>query len=129
MREKVIMLADDNLAFLNMMEAVMRDWSPQSEIVRAVNGIEARDKLVEKGSPYDIILLDFDMPGINGLELARFIKRETEKGCSFATKESFVAVISGSVDYDCLMPEVKKLGFHFLAKPFRLEELYRFLPP
>jgi DNA-binding NarL/FixJ family response regulator len=71
--QKTILIADDNLAVRRAMRRVLEmnaDWRVCGE---AENGREALEK--ERQLQPDLVVVDFSMPGMNGLEVARVLKR------------------------------------------------------
>jgi signal transduction histidine kinase/HPt (histidine-containing phosphotransfer) domain-containing protein len=87
------------------------------KVVTAKNGNHALRVL--RSAPFDVVLLDQEMPGMTGDEVARAIRKE-ERG---KKKHVFLVASTGnttSEDVRCL----KQAGFdEVLGKPFRLEDL------
>lgn len=69
----------------------------------------------------DIMITDFNMPGVNGVELLEF---QARKGCRLDIRNK--SVISGYID-DANMRRVYELGCNFLHKPFTLYALTEWL--
>ena len=90
-------------------------------VVAARNGSEALRKI--RACAFDIILLDHEMPGMNGDEVAAAVrKREAGKN----TRSFLIACSGNSGPED--VARLKKAGFDtVLSKPFQLEDLYRAL--
>jgi CheY-like chemotaxis protein len=65
----------------------------------------------------DILITDFKMPGMNGIEL---LERQVENGCKLDIRNK--ALISGFIDEE-EMKKLTQLGCVFFRKPFRLSEL------
>jgi signal transduction histidine kinase/CheY-like chemotaxis protein len=87
------------------------------KVVAAKNGKEAL-KLFKPAS-FDVILLDQEMPGMTGDEVARTIRR-TEAG---KKTRSFLVASTGNVGAEDVQ-RLKQAGFdHVLGKPFCLEDL------
>lgn len=72
------------------------------------------EALLAAGKKYDIVLLDIDMDGLNGIETARHI-RETDK-------EVKLIYITNYSDYTIFAFGVH--AFAYLLKPLKAEELY-----
>jgi CheY-like chemotaxis protein len=89
------------------------------EIFTAINGQEALDQVPE--CEPDLILLDIKMPGIDGYEVIRRLKRQE------ATRSISIIVITASpVDKD--RDRIKVLGLganHYMTKPLSIEALVR----
>lgn len=62
----------------------------------------------------DVILTDFSMPGMNGVEL---LEKQGQKGCPLENRNK--AVMSGYIDDDHRR-RLAAQGFHFLQKPFTI---------
>lgn len=69
-----VIIADDHPIFLKGILSILKD-EPSIEVLgEASNGTEALE-LIKKLKP-DVVLLDVDMPELNGLETARIIQSE-----------------------------------------------------
>ena len=86
----------------------------QGLTVRAAgSGAEALEEL--KLNPYDVIVLDIRMPGMDGLATLKEIKK--------INPEVEVIILSGHASMDAAM-EINRLGgYDYLMKPCPLEEL------
>jgi CheY-like chemotaxis protein len=66
-----VLLVEDNKDFAKLVEVFLRKYDPeQFEIVWKENGIEALAEL-DRGSHFDVVLMDYFLPGQNGLEITR----------------------------------------------------------
>lgn len=77
---KSMLLVDDNVNFCEIASAHIRSW--QMRLSVAHNADQALRKVREMmahGEKFDLISLDLKMPGTNGIELARLLKREYGK--------------------------------------------------
>ncbi|GLR12369.1 LytTR family DNA-binding domain-containing protein [Chitinimonas viridis] len=71
-----VFLVDDEPPALNRLQDILADCRaefPHEVVGTAQNGPEAIEKLVQQ--PADLVLTDINMPGMNGLELARHLGR------------------------------------------------------
>jgi CheY-like chemotaxis protein len=72
--KKVILVVDDELEFLKMIR--MRLEANDYEVLTAINGNEALDKI--RKYKLSAVLLDIFMPGMNGLEVLKQIRKENK---------------------------------------------------
>ena len=110
---KTILIVDDDETINNLLKNLLLKKFPESRVIQAFDGFEAGRKLVET-SPV-IIILDIDLPGIDGYQLCRRIKEDKEMS------NPWVISITG------LGLEEKKLAEMgadaFFSKPFDFEHL------
>ena len=71
---KRILIVEDNAFFLQFLKEVLHARLPTTDILEAMNGKEALQK-IETLSP-DTIFTDLRLPGENGLELTQKIKAQ-----------------------------------------------------
>lgn len=70
--EKVLVV-DDNRASRELIRAILK--TVRCDIIEATNGAQALD-LIAQEQP-DLVLLDVDMPGLDGLAVVRKIREDT----------------------------------------------------
>jgi DNA-binding NtrC family response regulator len=106
-----ILLVDDEERFRANLEKML---GAQGLTVSArSSGAEALEEL--RHTPYDVIVLDIRMPGLDGLATLAEIKR--------LDPEVEVIILSGHASMDAAM-EINRLGgYDYLMKPCPLEEL------
>lgn len=69
-------------------------------------------KAWEKGTPYDLLLLDWKMPELDGLETARLIRGQKDSG-------KLPILLFTAYDWSDIKEEALEVGIsHFLPKPF-----------
>ncbi|NNE54617.1 MAG: response regulator [Flavobacteriales bacterium] len=112
-----ILLAEDNEMNRLLAKSVFEKWTQDVEIDYAFNGKEAIEMLMEKD--YDIILMDLQMPEMDGFTATRFIRTEME-----APKRDIPII---ALTADVMSVERKKafaVGMNrYITKPFKPEEL------
>jgi CheY-like chemotaxis protein len=76
--KKRILIVDDDTEILDMLKLTLNVWSPDSQVVLATNGLDALVQLHLRDGvqPFDIVLADYDMPIMNGLDLAHEIRQK-----------------------------------------------------
>jgi len=96
-----ILLVEDNRDFAKLVEVFLRKHEPERfQIVWKENGRDALAEL-DKGQNFDVILMDYFLPGQNGLEITRALQER-----HIRTPVVFLTV---NKDFD-LAVEVMKLG-------------------
>ena len=69
-----ILLVDDNADHRELMSLALTGHDPTWQIEEVVSGEEALSRLAE-GKSYDLVVLDYRLPGRDGLEVLEEIKR------------------------------------------------------
>ena len=104
-----ILIIDDDTELLKMLRKYLE--LKKYEIITAENGLEGLDKV--KLQP-DIILLDVNMPVIDGIEVCRRIRDKVNCPILFLTAR---------VDEQDVVNGLSSGGDDYILKPFRLKEL------
>jgi CheY-like chemotaxis protein len=115
MQYKALIVDDSKLARMVMASAFRRirpDWT----LVEATSADGALDAL--SGSAVDIALVDFNMPGTDGLELIARIRK--------TRPDMPVAVVSANLQ-DEIVARARELNAGFVPKPLTDESLGAFL--
>ena len=114
MKDKpVILIVDDQPQNIELLEAHL---VPQGyEIIQAANGEEALEKL--SGNNIDMILLDVMMPGMNGYEVCRKVKRDPEN--TFLP----IVLLTALNNMEAKIVGLEAGAADFLNKPFQKVEL------
>jgi sigma-B regulation protein RsbU (phosphoserine phosphatase) len=96
-----ILLVEDNKEFANLVQLFLRKHEPeQFDVLWKENGAAALTEL-ETSSAFDLILMDYFLPGQNGLEVTRVLR---QRGNAIP-----VVFLTVNKDFD-LAVEVMKLG-------------------
>ena len=111
MNEKRLLLVDDDENYLNILKIILAKMKYTAKI--AISSTAAL-KILEK-EKYPLIITDLDMPGLDGVELCKQIKKIDSK--------SIVYALSGYItEYDT--ENLEKSGFDgYLSKPAKIEVL------
>jgi CheY-like chemotaxis protein len=75
MNKRRILIVDDEPDFLRLLEHSIALSCEGCEVVPVSNGYAALEQLERQ--PFDLILTDYQMPGMNGLELASVVHRKS----------------------------------------------------
>ncbi len=112
---KVLLIEDDMIEVMKL-NRVVASLNLKYNIVEANNGEEALKILEEKDELPDIILLDLNMPKINGMEFLSIIKKEERL-------RHIPAIILTTSNNQKDLLECYKLGIAgYVLKPLKYEE-------
>ena len=112
MQQKVLVVED---------EAAIRDMLAFNlgragyEVLSAATGTEARSSIVDKYP--DVVLMDWMLPDVSGLELTRQLKRDPE------TREIPIIMLTARVQVDDRVAGLEGGADDYITKPFSLREL------
>jgi len=118
-RQKRILIVDDNKTNLDILEGYLKLWGCGCD--RAANGAMAlslMQAVVKAGAPYHLVISDMVMPGMDGAELGRKIKAD-------AALRPTILVMLTSQGLRGDAAEMKRIGYSaYLTKPVRPSELF-----
>ncbi|QMU27715.1 response regulator [Adhaeribacter radiodurans] len=110
-----ILLAEDNPANQLLVISQLKYWEAQVEV--AQDGVEACEKA--RAKPYDLILMDIDMPHMNGIEATATIRKESNPN----QNTPIIAFTANASKID--VNRYKESGFSdYLFKPYPEANLY-----
>ena len=113
---KKILAIDDDQAVLNYLN-IMLLQTGFYQVSTLVNSAKAFQEL--KNNNYDLLLLDMDMPDVNGLEILKHIK---EKNIDIET-----IVLTGVEDVELAVSAMKLGAFDYLTKPVDNDQLLKII--
>ena len=114
---KTILVVDDSLVSRMMIKAIIESHVPSVDIIEAGSGAQALDK-ISKDSAIDIAFVDFNMPGMTGLEL---ISEMSE-----VITVPKIALLTANIQ-DEIKEQALAAGVTFLNKPINEEVITTFL--
>lgn len=115
-----VLIIDDNEKNRVILRHMINQWGLTT--TEAADGYEALERIKEE-KEYSVIIVDYNMPGINGLEV---IQRIREEHLSDPEKQAIVMYTSS--DDPEVVRGCQKLGVRYrVEKPVKMKELYRIL--
>ena len=107
----LVLLVDDEVPFVETMTKRLN--KRQLMVVPAYSGREALEKLEKNG--VDVVILDVKMPGMDGIETLREIKK--------AHPLVEVIMLTGHATVETAVEGMRLGAFDYLMKPCEIEEL------
>ncbi len=118
---KRCLIIDDNINNQTIMKQMLLQWQIESECCDS--GFEAL-KIIEQPEPFDLIICDYQMPYINGIETIRMLRAKLK----FSSEKQPVILLHSSLDNIQLENDFLDLGIRFrLSKPVKSNDLFNYL--
>jgi len=115
---KKVLIVDDNINNRKILKDMLVFKNIDSD--EAVSGMEAI-QLLKAGNMYDVILVDFNMPGLDGIATVRHIRQDTALQ---AVTQPFILLHSSAEDEE-IHNGCKELGIkQHLVKPIKMKQLF-----
>jgi phosphoserine phosphatase RsbU/P len=109
-----ILIAEDNMTTRRILETILIKWN--YEVISACDGNDAWEKLQEKDPP-KLIILDWMMPGINGVEICRRLRRINHD------EPMYIILLTARDEKNDIVEGLGAGADDYISKPFDTEEL------
>ena len=113
MRKRILVVDDDKM---NLMRTKMI-LGEEYIVILAESGMDALEKLKNESEKVDMVLLDIDMPGMNGIETFEHMK-------DFAADIPVIFLTASGLEED-VVSAIRLGAVNYLKKPFRPRELMK----
>lgn len=111
-------VCDDDAAVGEYIKNLVLTWANSAQVTVDISVFHSAQALLFEGCrAFDVFLLDIEMPGQNGMELAKTIRAEHET--------AVIVFITGYADYIAQGYDVSAL--HYLMKPIDKQKLFSVL--
>jgi PAS domain S-box-containing protein len=113
-----ILVVDDNATNRRLMEALLESWGcKHEEAGDPLKVIELMRNARAAGNPFEVVILDMHMPGIDGEQLGRLIKSDPDL-------RNTRMLMLGSIGHRDDLGRLKNIGIEvYLTKPVRQSQL------
>lgn len=111
-----IAICDDEKAQQELLQSYIQSWAEETSEKVSISCFQSAEQFLfswEEDSAYDLLILDVEMGGMNGMELARKLRSQD---CQIP-----ILFVTGYEKYMAMGYEVSAL--HYLLKPVRREKL------
>jgi len=86
------LIVDDNFENRQLLAEILREVAKCDFAATGKEAVDAYNLALEQGSPYSLILLDIELPEVDGLEILRKI-RESEKAAGIDLGDGIPVII------------------------------------
>ena len=111
-----MLIVDDSKLTRLMIKKFANESYPELQFLEAANADEALER--SQGQSIDIMTIDYNMPGDNGLDLAEKLK-ETHPNAR-------ISLLTANVQ-DAIQKRTSNLGIEFIPKPVDENKIVNFL--
>jgi two-component system, chemotaxis family, chemotaxis protein CheY len=109
-----ILVVDDSKVMRDMLTACLRP-NPELAVTHAASGLEAIEQLSLK--PFDLVVLDLNMPDIGGLEVIEFVRGQDK------LRTLPILVVTTRGDEDTRTGAMTAGANRYMTKPFAPENI------
>ncbi|GGH22974.1 hypothetical protein GCM10007423_05170 [Dyadobacter endophyticus] len=115
-----VLIVDDNVRNGQILQDMLTNKCIASDYIRSG---EKAYEILSSGKRYDVILIDCQMPGWDGIETIRMIRKLGDRGAGQP-----VILLNDSLDDEALSAFGNELDVkHFLVKPVKIQQLFHAL--
>jgi DNA-binding NtrC family response regulator len=110
-RHPAVLVVDDEDGFRGLLEMELRRLG--ADVETAVDGLDSLRRI--SGRPFDVVVTDITMPGMDGLRLLRSIKDRWP--------DTQVILVTGFSGVETAVHAMNEGAFDFFLKPFDVDRL------
>lgn len=109
-----VLIVDDSRAVRTLFKSLLTEM--KFEVVEAVDGVDALERLRTAG-PFEVALVDWEMPRMNGLDLVKEIRGKPE------WKATKLMMVTTHTNFDSVAEAMAAGADEYLMKPLTSEML------
>ncbi|MBI5330433.1 MAG: sigma-54-dependent Fis family transcriptional regulator [Betaproteobacteria bacterium] len=110
MTARLLLVDDEKIALRNLEHVLSKEGYQITATQSGPHALELLD-----GQPFDLVLTDMKMDKVDGMQLLR--------RCKAQHPDTEVIMITGYATLETAVAAMKEGAFHYIAKPFRLDEV------
>ncbi|MBD3419679.1 MAG: response regulator [Chitinivibrionales bacterium] len=106
-----VLVVDDEVQITELIEIFIKSAGPEAVVHSFNDALQAREFIASQKKSIDVLITDYKMPNVNGIELLELANPEIKK-----------ILISGYVS-EIAMDKLEQLNAFFFEKPVPMKEL------
>lgn len=114
-QSQTILVVDDTDLQLDLLTTILSDMDSNPILETAKSGGEALDLLKKNPEKYDVVLLDWEMPEIDGIKVLNYIRAHK------TLKNIPVIMQTAKTDKEDLLIGLQAGAYHYLTKPYEAD--------
>ena len=118
------LIVEDKPAPSRMLESYLSDFSDSSVVVSGNKAVQVFRDALENAEPYDLILLDIMMPGMDGHETLRTIRQIEKEHVINSSDGVKVIMTTAKDDPENVLGAYREECEAYLVKPIRKKILF-----
>jgi len=122
-----ILIVDDDFLSRKLLARELRKLGPCAQACGGEEGLQAYKSALAEGAPYDLILLDIVMPGMDGGELLRMIRAEENSRGATGDRRCAIAMATTQADKDTVVRSFRDEADGYIIKPYTPGSVLRYL--
>jgi PAS domain S-box-containing protein len=113
-KDKKVLIVDDNASWHKILQSTLDMF--QINIEHAYSGKEAIEKIVQNNQQYDVVLMDWNMPELDGIQTSKILKEK----CIQANIKTHSVIMVSAFQKETIVKQAQDVGIDidmFLQKP------------
>jgi two-component system chemotaxis response regulator CheY len=122
-----ILIVDDDFLSRKLLTRELRNFGPCAQACDGEEGLQAYKSALAEGAPYDLILLDIVMPGMDGGELLRKIRADENSRGATGDRGCTIAMATTKAHKDTVVRSFRDQADGYIIKPYLPGSVLRYL--
>jgi DNA-binding NtrC family response regulator len=114
-KAKILIVDDEKIALRNLRHILVKEGHEVQTAESGTRALKVLKGMVE--DEFDLVLTDLRMPGVDGMEILELSKK--------LFPDTEVVMITGYATVNSALEAIKAGAYHYVAKPYKLEEVRR----
>lgn len=116
-----ILVVDDDFVSRKLMVEMLKTSAECDTAANGTEAIEAYNYSIRNNAPYDLIILDISMPGMNGIEVLKKIRENEEKARVMVGEGIPIVVVTAY--HETFLDAFNKGCDDYMLKPIKKDDL------